>query len=84
MNNSQVRAKQVLQDELKKRRGITKPLPDRGESVEGYFFTEVEQVTVIIGVRGRYALPAVRTYANPLYAAVEANRTWKRQLADPH
>jgi hypothetical protein len=83
MNSSQERAKQVLQDELKKRRGITKPLPDRGQSEEGYFFTEVEGVTVIIGVRGRYALPAVRTYPKPLYAAVRADEVWREQVADP-
>jgi hypothetical protein len=82
MNSSQERAKQVLQDELKQRRGITKPLPDRGESEEGYFFTEVEGVTVIIGVRGRYALPSVRTYPKPLYAAVRADEVWKKQHAD--
>jgi len=84
MNNSQQRAKQVLQEELKKRRGITKPLPARGESEEGYFFTEVEGVTVIIGVRGRFALPAVRTYPKPLYAAIYADEEWKRQSADPN
>ena len=33
MNNSQERAKQVLQEELRKRRGITKPLPDRSQHV---------------------------------------------------
>ena len=84
MNTSQERAKQVLQEELKKRRGITKALPDRGESDEGYFFTEVEGVTVIIGVRGRYALPSVRTYPKPLYAAVRADEVWKAQSADPN
>jgi hypothetical protein len=84
MNSSQERAKQVLQEELKKRRGITKLLPDKGESEEGYFFTEVEGVTVIIGVRGRYALPAVRTYPKPLYAAVYADKKWKEQSADPN
>jgi hypothetical protein len=82
MNNSQERAKQVLQEEIKKRRGLTIQLPDRGESEEGYFFTEVERVTVIIGVRGRYALPAVRTYPKPLYAAVYAGKVWKAQIPD--
>jgi len=37
---------------------------------------------VIIGVRGRYALPAVRTYPKPLYAAIYADEEWRRQSAD--
>jgi hypothetical protein len=82
MNNSQERAKQVLQEELKKRRGITKPLPDRCESEEGWFFTEVEGVTVIIGVRGGFKLPAVRSYPKALPAAIEVDEVWKGQSAD--
>lgn len=37
MNQSQERAKRVLQEELRKRRGITKSLPDLGESEEGHW-----------------------------------------------
>ena len=66
MNDKQKAAKQVLQNELRTRRGITKPLPDKGESKEGYSFTEVERVTVCIGPRGGYILPAVRSYGKAL------------------
>jgi hypothetical protein len=84
MNDSQELARATLQEQLKKRRNITKPLPGRGES-RGYFFTEVEGVTVIIGPRGGFILPAVRTYAakpgeTPLDAAVYADDEFKKNL----
>jgi len=84
MNSSQEHAKATLQAQLRKRRNITKLLPDRGES-RGYFFTEVEGVTVIIGPRGGYILPAVRTYAakpgeTALDAGVYADDEFKKNL----
>ena len=87
MNTSQTEARKQLQEELRARRGIMKSLPNRGESKEGYSFTEVEGVSVIIGLRGAYQLPAVRTYPETsrpgetaLDAAVDADEHWKRQV----
>jgi len=83
MNDKQKTAKEVLQNDLRKRRGITTPLPDRGESKEGYSFTEVERVTVCIGPRGGYILPAVRSYGKALDAAVYADDEFKKNLDGP-
>jgi hypothetical protein len=84
MNSGQEHAKARLQEQLRKRRKCHEPLPDRGES-RGYFFTEVEQVTVIIGPDGGYILPSVRTYAaekgeTALDAAVYADAEFKKNL----
>jgi hypothetical protein len=85
MNEKQKAAKEVLQNELRKRRGITKPLPERDESREGYSFTEVERVTVCIGLRGGYILPAVRSYrGKALDAAVFADDEFKKNMEGPH
>jgi hypothetical protein len=83
----QKRAIGILQEELGKRRGIAKPLLEKGKSEEGYLFTEVEGVTVIVGRMGGYQLPAVRSYARkkgetPLDAAVYADDEFKKQIAD--
>ena len=62
MKNKQKAAKEVLQNELLKQRGIIKPLSDDGESKEGYSFTEVERVTVCFGPDGgSYCLRFVHT-----------------------
>jgi hypothetical protein len=80
MTDKQVRAFGVLQRELRSRRGIRRPLPDCGESDEGFLFTEVEGVTVIIGRGGGYQLPTVHTYhKKALDAAVYADDEWKKQ-----
>jgi hypothetical protein len=80
MNNRQKCEKERLESELRARRGITKSLPDKGESREHCFFTEVEGVTVIIGQRGGIQLPAVRTYhKNPIDAAVYADDEFRKQ-----
>lgn len=73
-----------LEDELRIPRGS---LPIRGISREGYVFTEVDGVTVVVTLksynpRGGYKLPSVRTYDETvaptnLDAAVRA-----RQLFD--
>ena len=84
MNDRQKAAKDVLQNELRKRRGIAKPLPERDESKEGYALTEVEGVTVCIRPRGGYILPAVRSYGKALGAAVYADDEFKKNLGGPH
>ncbi len=83
MNDKQKAAKEVLQNELQTRRGIIKPLPDMGESKEGYSFTEVEGLTVCFGPRGRYILPAVRSYGKALDAAVYADDEFKKNIDGP-
>jgi len=84
MNDKQKAANEILQDQLRTRRGITKPLPERGESKEGYFFTEVERVTVCIGPRGGYILPGVRSYGKALDAAVYADDEFKKNIDGSH
>jgi len=74
-----------LEDELRVPRGT---LPIRGEK-DGYVFTEVQGVTVLItsksyNPRGGYKLPAVRTYSETvtptsLDAAVRARELFERQ-----
>lgn len=79
-----------LEDELGISRGT---LPIRGESKEGYVFTEVQGVTVVItkksyNPRGGYKVPAVRTYKETvtptnLDAAVRAKEIFDKQYPDP-
>jgi len=83
MNNKQQNAKAKLQDELKSKRGITKPLPNLGENDKGYFFTEVAGVTVLLGPRGGYLVPSLPSYPDPLDAAVNADNKWKAHNPDP-
>lgn len=84
MNPRQQAARDVLQNELRKQRNITEPLPDLGVSDEGYAFTEVDRVTVCIGPRGGYILPAVRSYRPALQAAVDAGEKFKKNKPGPH
>jgi hypothetical protein len=86
MNNKQLDALKRLEDQLRERRDLASRLPNRGESKEQYLFTEVQGVTVIIGPRGGYQLPAVRRYPETskpgekaLDAAVYADEFWKQQ-----
>jgi hypothetical protein len=84
MNEKQRAAKEDLQKELLKQRDISKPLPDEGESKEGYSFTEVERVTVCFGPDGGLILPSVRTYGNTIMAAVYADDKFKKNRAGSH
>lgn len=78
-----------LEDELGVTRGT---LPDRGISREGYAFTEVQGITVLIArkssnPRGGYMIPAVRTYTertspSNLDAAVRAKELFEKQTPD--
>jgi len=80
MNERQKDAIKKLQGRLRSDRNVTATLPDRGEADGGYAFTEVEGVTVVIGPRGGYIVPAVRTYhMDALDAAVEAHVLWDEQ-----
>jgi hypothetical protein len=83
MNHRQKIEKEKIEGELRARRGITTPLPDKGESKEGFWFTEVGGVTVIIGRMGGIKLPAVRSYPDPLHAAVYADDEFKKQDTHP-
>jgi hypothetical protein len=80
----------TLEDALEKERG-TLPILDR--SIEGYVFTKVDGVTVIIATkrrnsRGGYKVPAIRTYKEKyqptnLDAAVNARKSFEAQARDP-
>jgi hypothetical protein len=86
-NQHQQRKLEQLQEELSKR-GVAKQLPRLGES-DGYVFTEVDGVTVLItrksyNPRGGFMVPSLRQYAEVgtptnLDAAVEAGSYFKRQ-----
>src|ERR1700722_13933891 len=77
-----------LQQELLSRRGIRVCLPDLGQS-DGYGFTEVQGVTIVItrvirNARGGYKVPALRSYpevGDPtnLDAAIQADVLFTRQ-----
>lgn len=84
MNQNQRTAKAALQSELLKHRGISNPLTDGGNSREGYAFTEVERVTVCFGPDGGIILPSVRSYGDPLQAAVYADIEFKKNRAGTH
>jgi hypothetical protein len=83
MNPKQQAAKAVLQNELRKQRNITKPLPNMGVSKEGYAFTEVERVTVVFGPRGGTIVPSARSYGDALEAAVYADVEFKKNIDGP-
>ena len=75
-----------LEDTLRTKRGITGPLPNRGNNASGFLFTEVKGITVTIGPMGGYGVPAVRTYPGTgkagetaLDAAVYADEFWANQ-----
>jgi hypothetical protein len=84
MNNKQRASMERLQDELRKQRNITKPLPDRGESKERYAFTEVERTTVCFGPKGGPIVPAARSYQDAWEAAVYADVEFKKNMDGPH
>jgi len=68
----------LLQDKLRRERNITRPLSVSEH--DGVVFTEVEGVTVTIGVGGGIDIPAVRTYReSPLDAAAIANTLFRKQ-----
>lgn len=75
-----------LQDALRIKRGITMPLRNCGSNASGFLFTEVNGVTVTIGPRGGYGVPAIRRYPETgkpgetaLDAAVYADEFWEKQ-----
>jgi hypothetical protein len=61
MNLKQREALEVLQSRLQSERNLNHPLPDAIEN-ESHLFTEVDGVTVVIGLGGGYQIPAVRSY----------------------
>lgn len=74
-----------LQDELLAQRGVSTRLPLVGEG-DGYVFTEIGGVTVTIGPRGRYDIPAVRSFSEhgtpgeiARDAVLYADELWERQ-----
>ena len=88
MTPEQMKKLKQLEVELRKVFAGQWKLPIRGER-DGYVFTEVEGVTVLItrksyNPRGGYKLPAIRTYSEKvaptsLDAAVRAKEFFERQ-----
>ena len=80
MNKRQMEARRQLQDKVKQELPVVVETND-------HVFTRVQGVTVTIGLMGAYGLPAVRTYAEGLEAAVNVRPLWNRQKerddADP-
>jgi hypothetical protein len=85
-----------LQAELRLQRGITQPLPATDED-NGYVFTQVEGVTVVVTKRanpnkpfGGFILPSVMTYKETgqrpntsLDAAIWADQRFAAQIGKP-
>jgi hypothetical protein len=70
-------------EQLRTALGLTEPMPITGE-VDGYIFTEVDGVTVVItrssySPRGGFKVPCVRKYDESLDAAVNARSLWEAQ-----
>lgn len=86
MNVAQQQALAWLESHLFLDRNISAQLPIRGEAY-GYVFTEVAGVTVLVGPRGNFKVPAVRTYQDDVEAAMNASKLWRKQKerddADP-
>jgi hypothetical protein len=79
IDGNMLKALNVLQERLIADRNISVKLPNMGEN-DGYLFTEVQGVTVLIGRNGGYKVPALRRYDNPsLEAAVNARVLWEKQ-----
>ena len=78
MNAAQQEATARLQSAPLRARNLKEALPIRGEAY-GYIFTEVAGVTVLIGRRGDFKVPAVRTYPDDVEAAVNAPELWRKQ-----
>ena len=77
MNSAQKKAIEKLRTELLSRRKTAESPPIESD---GFVFTEVEGVTVLIGDRGGYRIPAVRTYRqSPLEAAAIAKELFDAQ-----
>lgn len=53
-------------------------LSDSGEN-DGFVFTELDGVTVIIGPVGTYIVPAVRSYDEGIETAENAANLWRKQ-----
>ncbi|MBZ5612541.1 MAG: hypothetical protein LAO23_00930 [Acidobacteriia bacterium] len=88
VNNRQKAALNRLQNELSMKHGIVQELPIRGED-DGFVFTEVDGVTVVIGPGGGFQLPAVRTYPGTgkpgekaIDAALDPNYFFRKQSKD--
>src|ERR1035438_3947534 len=79
MNNTQRVAITRVEDALRSERTIPVTLPIRFEDNEGLVFTEVDGVTVIIGLRGGYKIPAIRTYPTGIESVVNARSLWDQQ-----
>jgi hypothetical protein len=74
MNLKQQQALKRLEDRLQSERNLNLTLPRDVEN-ESHLFTEVDGVTVVIGLGGGYQLPAVRSYPetkNPGEKAIDA------------
>jgi hypothetical protein len=72
MNISQIAARDRLQGKLGSEFRVV-------ADAAGYVFTKVESITVLIGPRGGYILPAVRTYSEGFETAVNASKFWEKQ-----
>ena len=79
MNNRQEAAIRRLQEALVSQRNVTVTVPVQFENGDGLVFTEVDGVTLIIGVQGGYKIPAIRSYPTRIESAVNARSLWQQQ-----
>jgi hypothetical protein len=70
---------ELLEKGLAAEKGAKVALPIRHEGSDGLIFTEVDGVTVIIGVQGGYKIPAVRSYPTGVQSAIHARSLWDTQ-----
>jgi len=89
MNDTQERAFRELQSE-RRRRGARAEIVERGER-DGYAFIEVDGVTVLIGPKGGFLVPAVRSYPGTgkpgeraVDAAADPGFFFNKQAKDRH
>jgi hypothetical protein len=80
MNDSQEAAIRRLQEALMSQRNVKIASPLQFENSDGLVFTEVEGVTVIIGLQGGYKIPAIRTYPTGIESVVNARSLWQQQM----
>lgn len=79
MNDMQRIAISRVQDALMSQRNVQVVLPIQFENSDGLVFTEVDGVTVIIGIQGGYKIPAIRTYPTGIESVVNARSLWEQQ-----
>ena len=79
MNNAQRVAIGRVQDALMSQRNVRVVLRIQSENTDGLVFTEVDGVTVIIGVQGGYKIPAIRSYPTGVDSVVNVRSLWQQQ-----